>query len=65
MTPAQQLKKITSFMLKDEKIINWYNKKYNFDITTAPVKDQKEYAARLASWDMWKSKRDNLKQVAA
>lgn len=64
MTPAQQLKKITSFMLKDEKIISFFNKKYNFDMDNAPVKDQKDYEARLQSWDMWKEKRDQLKQVA-
>lgn len=55
---------ITNFMLKDEKIINWYNKKYSFDMSKATAKEHKEYQARLASWDMWKAKRNQLKQAA-
>lgn len=52
---------ITRIMNSFEKMINWYNKKYNFDISKAPAKQQKEYNMYLRLWDELKAKRDGLK----
>lgn len=54
-------KQITSLMLKNEKIISWYNRKYNFDMSSASPKEVKEYESKLAQWDFMKQKRDSLK----
>lgn len=54
-------KEITRMMRNIEKVINWYNKKYNFAIETASQKEQNEYNALLQRWDFMKAKRDELK----
>lgn len=51
------LKSITSSMLRFEKVINWYNKKYNFEVPAT----QKQYFMALNCWDALKSARDILK----
>jgi len=55
------VKQIESLMFKTEKLINWYNKKYNFDMSLASAKEVKEYESALKSWDNLKTKRDQLK----
>lgn len=54
------LKEITNAMNNIEKVINWYNKKYSFDISKATTKEQKEYNSLLQRWDFLKIKRDSL-----
>lgn len=51
------LKQITGIMNRYEKLINWYNKKYNFDVPA----NIKEYHSALNIWDQLKTKRDQLK----
>ena len=58
------LAQVTSAMLRTEKLINWYNTKYNFDMTKATQKQQREYRTCLTMWDTFKSYRDSLKAVA-
>jgi hypothetical protein len=55
---------ITSLMNKYEKIIMWYNRKYNFDMSLAKPKEQKEYEAMQRSWEFARTKRDQLKAAA-
>jgi hypothetical protein len=52
---------ITSLMNKYEKIIMWYNRKYNFDMSLAKPKEQKEYASIQSAWEFARTKRDELK----
>lgn len=54
----------TRLMIKYEKIIVWYNKKYSFDMSNATPKEQKEYNMMLNAWDGMKAKRDALKAAA-
>lgn len=44
-----------------EKIIHFFNRKYNFEIEKAPKNEQKAYSNLLARWDNLKVKRDRLK----
>lgn len=55
------IKDITRMMISTEKLINFYNKKYNFEIENASAKEQREYKSALERWDFMKSKRDQLK----
>lgn len=55
------IKDITRMMRTYERIVSFYNNKYQFDISKAPAKDQKKYSSALNSWDFMKSKRDQLK----
>lgn len=55
------VKSLTASMNRIEKNINWFNKKYNYDMSNAPVKHQKEYNMCLSMWDSFKAKRDQLK----
>lgn len=54
------LNDLTRMMRNIEKIINWYNKKYNFQMNQASAKEQKEYNCLLERWDFLKAKRDSL-----
>ena len=54
------LKDVTRMMINIEKLINWYNKKYNFEIEKASEKEQKEYSDLMSRWDFMKAKRDQL-----
>ena len=54
------LKDITRLMIKTEKIINWYNKKYNFQMESASAKEIKQYEGAIKTWDFLKAKRDLL-----
>ena len=53
------LKQITGMMLRYEKLIAWYNKKYNFKV---PEK-HKDYYSALSIWDTLKDKRNELKAL--
>lgn len=55
------VKDIERMMFKTEKLINWYNKKYNFDMSLASAKEVKEYESALKNWDFMKAKIDQLK----
>ncbi len=55
------LKDITRMMSNLEKVINWFNKKYNFEMELATDKEQKKYNSALSNWDFLKVKRDELK----
>jgi len=57
----QTLKTITLLMAQTERLISWYNKKYNFDMSLASAKEVKEYESALQRWDNLKSKRDLVK----
>ena len=54
------LQDITRLMIKTEKLINWYNKKYNFEMRSASEKEVKEYESAIQNWDFLKTKRDLL-----
>lgn len=54
------VKEITRMMKSYERVITWYNKKYNFNISLASPKEQKEYNSILNIWDSLKAKRDLL-----
>jgi hypothetical protein len=54
------LKDVTRIMHKIEKIISFYNRKYNFKIENATDKERREYESLLKQWDVLKSKRDSL-----
>ena len=51
------LKKMTAMMIRWEKLINWYNKKYNFEVPA----NEKQYHMALNIWDTLKANRDLLK----
>jgi hypothetical protein len=53
-------KEITRIMRSYEKVIGFYNSKYNFDISNGTEKEQKEYNSALNIWDQLKAKRDSL-----
>jgi hypothetical protein len=55
------LKDVTRIMNVYERKINYFNKKYSFDITKGTTKEQKEYESALNIWDQLKAKRDFLK----
>lgn len=57
------LKELNRIINSFEKVINWYNKKYNFDIAKATHKEQKEYYSNINVWDTLKVKRDYLKSL--
>lgn len=59
------LSKITSAMRSYERVINWYNRKYNYNMEAAPEKDRKDYEAKQSVWDYLKGKRDELKAAAS
>ena len=61
---AADLKTATRLMNKYEKIINWYNRKYSFDMSKASAREQKEYTMMQNAWDGMKAKRDALKIAA-
>lgn len=46
-------------MHRYEKVINWYNKKYNYNVPDSI----KEYHSALNIWDQLKIKRDQLKNA--
>lgn len=48
-------------MNKYEKIINWYNRKYNYNIEAGTAKEQKEYASMQRAWGFARTKRDEMK----
>jgi hypothetical protein len=50
------LKQVTGIMKTYERIINWYNKKYNFEVPA----NEKQYHSALQIWDTLKAKRDLL-----
>lgn len=52
-----KLNDVTRMMRSYEKVINWYNKKYNFEVP----KTETQYYSALNIWDTLKSKRDLLK----
>ena len=58
------LQDITRLMIKTEKLINWYNKKYNFEMRSASEKEVKEYESAIQNWDFLKTKRDLLNNEA-
>lgn len=69
MTTTQNIngvtfKQITFLMNKYEKIIMWYNRKYNFEISKGTPKEQKEYASMQNAWEIARSKRDQMKAAA-
>lgn len=51
------LKQITSMMHRWGKLINWYNKKYNYDVPDT----KSEYKMAVKTWDHLKVTRDRLK----
>jgi U3 small nucleolar ribonucleoprotein component len=55
---------MTSLMNKAEKIIMWYNRKYNFDMSLAKAKEQKEYSNMQELWERVRTQRDSLKTAA-
>lgn len=50
------LKDVTRIMQTYERTINWYNKKYNFNVPAT----EKQYYSALSIWDTLKAKRDLL-----
>ncbi len=44
-----------------EKLIAFYNNKYQFDISKGSINEQKEYNLAVKMWDAFKVKRDQLK----
>lgn len=59
----KQIKEIERIMKKYEKIIMFYNRKYNYDITLGTKKEEKQYLSALNIWDQLKSKRDSLVEL--
>lgn len=57
------LKELNRIINSFERVINWYNKKYKFDIAKATQKEQKEYYSNINVWDTLKVKRDYLKSL--
>ncbi len=57
------LKDVTRMMNNIEKILAFYNKKYNFDMDKAKPKEQKEFKCLTERWDFMKVKRDELKSI--
>lgn len=57
------MKSVTATMLRQEKIINFYNRKYNFEIEKAPKQCQRAYKCSIAIWDAFKPLRDELKTL--
>lgn len=55
------LEETTATMHNLEKIIQHFNRKYNFDIDKAPAIEQQAYSNLLGRWDSMKRKRDILK----
>ena len=55
------LPQVTNLMKRTEKRIQFYNTKYNFDLSFAPKKEIAAYEAELRNWDFLKRKRDLLK----
>ena len=52
---------ITSSMIRFEKLINFYNRKYNFDTETLGTeKEKKDYSMSIKLWDALKRKRDSI-----
>jgi hypothetical protein len=51
------LRQITGMMNRLEKVIAWYNKKYNFQVPAT----EKQYHSAINVWDQLKVKRDILK----
>lgn len=58
------LKQMASFMLRMERIINFYNKKYSFEIERGTAQEQKEYRMAQSGWDTAKAHRDRMKSAA-
>lgn len=59
MTDAKKLKEATRVMRSYERLIQWYNRKYNFEVPETC----REYYSALKIWDELKAIRDNLKTV--
>lgn len=57
------VKKLTSMMRREERLINYYNTKYEYQIEEeASPKEQAEYQGALNRWDAAKQHRDLLNQ---
>lgn len=52
---------LTTVMNNLEKIIQFFNQKYHFDIGKAPEPERRAYQNLLKRWDNLKSKRDRIK----
>lgn len=52
---------LTTVMNNLEKIIQHFNRKYNYEIDKAPEIEQKAYQSLLNRWDNMKAKRDRAK----
>ena len=52
---------ITRAMHRLEKIISYYNKKYDYDLNNAANKERAEYNSAIVRWDVMKAHRDILK----
>lgn len=55
------LRTVTSVMKTAERFINFYNRKYAFEIERGTAKEQREFATYQATWDRLKVVRDELK----
>lgn len=55
------VKGFTSVMRTHERIINFFNKKYDYDMDKATDKDRREWQRSLDTWDGLKVNRDTLK----
>ena len=61
-TIKNQIKDATRIMNSYGKVINFYNKKYNYNIEEEGTeKEIKEYNSAINIWDQLKAKRDVLK----
>jgi len=54
------IRQITAMMHRAEKLIAFYNRRYNFDIDAAKPAEQVEWRSALARWDAMKIQRDNM-----
>lgn len=56
-----ELRSITTTMRAYERVINFYNRKYNYEMEQAKPKEIKQYEASIRIWDFLKAKRDQIK----
>jgi hypothetical protein len=56
------ISEITAKMHQLEKLIQYFNKKYDYEIEEATKKDKSEWNLALELWDTMKRKRDLIKQ---
>ena len=57
------LEMVTAMMHRAEKLIAYYNNKYNYDMELAPINERAEWNSALELWDVAKANRDKLKGV--